>query len=349
MTVRMSFPPFVTRAAMRIALGGLVAAAAIAVAALVIERTAAGRRPGGVARPPQGRGGRRIRRARRPARSGRARRDARCRDAAPRGARRRAARSGSCSTRWRPARARDRRRGHHLRRRQPAGRVARAIRRRARRAPLRPGVIIPRAEQPGPAAGPRPTDLRSGRARRDHIGAIVAEAPAAAHRQTPSLPGSEFSLETSIVPVALQAAVRRRVGCRSRCVRDPLADERAARGGDRVRRRPAAARASAFAIACLPRSSRSAALLLLLLTGPLLDWRRLTQSAGRGHVLTLSIAALLLLRARSSGSRFARPGSPSFRCCPSAPWTRFAQHRVRVADRFLPERAASWPGWSRWR
>ena len=42
MTVRMTFPSFVTRAALRIALGGLVAAAAIAVAALVIERTQLG-------------------------------------------------------------------------------------------------------------------------------------------------------------------------------------------------------------------------------------------------------------------------------------------------------------------
>ncbi len=42
MTMRMTFPPFVTRAAIRITLGGLVAAAAIAVAALVIERTQLG-------------------------------------------------------------------------------------------------------------------------------------------------------------------------------------------------------------------------------------------------------------------------------------------------------------------
>ena len=42
MTVRMTFPSFVTRAAKRIAFGGVVTAAAIAVAALVIERTALG-------------------------------------------------------------------------------------------------------------------------------------------------------------------------------------------------------------------------------------------------------------------------------------------------------------------
>jgi hypothetical protein len=42
MTVRMTFPSFVTRAATRIAFGGVVMAAAIAVAALVIERTALG-------------------------------------------------------------------------------------------------------------------------------------------------------------------------------------------------------------------------------------------------------------------------------------------------------------------
>ena len=42
MTVRMTFPSFVTRAAVRLVLGGLVAASAIAVAGLVIERTQLG-------------------------------------------------------------------------------------------------------------------------------------------------------------------------------------------------------------------------------------------------------------------------------------------------------------------
>src|SRR4051812_37445958 len=42
MTMRMTFPSFVTRTAIRIALGGLVAAVAIAVAGLVIERTKLG-------------------------------------------------------------------------------------------------------------------------------------------------------------------------------------------------------------------------------------------------------------------------------------------------------------------
>src|ERR1051325_4167352 len=42
MAVRMTFPSFVTRAVARIAIGGLVAAAAIAIAALVMERTQLG-------------------------------------------------------------------------------------------------------------------------------------------------------------------------------------------------------------------------------------------------------------------------------------------------------------------
>ena len=42
MTVRMTFPSFVARATRRIVLGGLVAAAAIAVAGLVVERTKLG-------------------------------------------------------------------------------------------------------------------------------------------------------------------------------------------------------------------------------------------------------------------------------------------------------------------
>ena len=82
MTVRMPFPPFVTRAVIRIMLGGLVAAAAIAVAALVIERTQLGAdlaasrarlraEVEGDCRPRQ------------PARSGRARGDARCRYTPP--------------------------------------------------------------------------------------------------------------------------------------------------------------------------------------------------------------------------------------------------------------------------
>src|SRR5688500_16382074 len=42
MTKRMTFPPIVTRAIARLAAGGLVAAAAIAIAAVVIERTQLG-------------------------------------------------------------------------------------------------------------------------------------------------------------------------------------------------------------------------------------------------------------------------------------------------------------------
>ena len=39
MALRMTFPPFVARAAVRLVSGGVVAAAAIAVAGIVIERT----------------------------------------------------------------------------------------------------------------------------------------------------------------------------------------------------------------------------------------------------------------------------------------------------------------------
>ena len=42
MTKRMTLPPIVTRAVARLAAGGLVAAAAIAIAAVVIERTQLG-------------------------------------------------------------------------------------------------------------------------------------------------------------------------------------------------------------------------------------------------------------------------------------------------------------------
>ena len=249
MTVRMTFPPFVTRAAMRIALGGLVAAAAIAVAALVIERTAAGRRPGGVARPAQGRGGRRVRRADRAARPGRARRDARCRDAAPRRARRCRRRTRQLFDQVAASAARTRRRGHDLRRRQPAGRLARAFRGRARRPALRPGVVVPGAEQPGPAAGSRRSRSSIRPSRR--VTSARSSPKRSCRGPAAAAAGLGVLARDQHCAGRAAAAVRRRVGCRPRRVRHSLADRTSRWRRSSCPTRTCSARGSAFAIACI--------------------------------------------------------------------------------------------------
>jgi signal transduction histidine kinase len=125
-----------------------------------------------------------------------------------------------------------------------------------------------------------------------HIGAVVAEAQLPRTAGEP-LPGTEFSLETSIVPVAmrLQFEGASDAGPDAFVIRsatsEPLAavivaDEDLRGARQRIRRQLAGAELAL------------AALLLLLLAGPLLDWRRLTRSTAGATALTLAIAGLLL-------------------------------------------------------
>ena len=92
-------------------------------------------------------------------------------------------------------------------------RLARPIRERARRPALRTGVDVPGAEQPGPAAGPRPADHRSGGAARNHRRDRRRSA-AAAHRQTRRCPARSFRSKP--------ASCRSRCGCSSKAPRMPV-------------------------------------------------------------------------------------------------------------------------------
>ena len=125
-----------------------------------------------------------------------------------------------------------------------------------------------------------------------HIGSIVAEAPLPG-TDTDSIPGSEFSLATSIVPVELRRqfegppdtspdafVVRAASGEALAAAVLSNADLEQARL--RIRDRLYAAELAL------------AALWLLLLAGPLLDWRKLTVSAGGAIALTGVIAAQLV-------------------------------------------------------
>ena len=125
-----------------------------------------------------------------------------------------------------------------------------------------------------------------------HIGAIVAEAPLPGSRGV-ALAGSEFSLETSIVPVALrlqfeggaetdQSAFIIRSPSNEPLVAVTVSDEALAAARQRIRDRLVAAELTL------------AALLLVLLTGALLDWRRSTRSVRAAVLVTLGIVVLLL-------------------------------------------------------
>lgn len=319
MTVRMTFPPFVTRAALRITLGGLVAAAAIAVAGLVIERTQLGG------------------------------------DLAASRARLRAEVEGQFATLFnrldQAVRAipidadliRRAERGETVATRQLFDQVAVST--------SQTGVavtIFGSTNQPIAWLG-RSEDVPEGRlsgaassflaqsshglqlvrvqpivdpadAAR-HIGAIVAEAQLPPSGDT--LPGSEFSIETSIVPVALRLQFEGAsdAGPDAFVIRsstnEPLAavaisdaDLEGAR--QRIRDRLYAAELAL------------AAVLLLLCTGPLLDWRRLTRFAGTAAVMTMAIAGLWVAARALLWIALRKSGWGDFSLLASAPWTRFA-------------------------
>ncbi|MEP6782273.1 MAG: ATP-binding protein, partial [Acidobacteriota bacterium] len=67
-----------------------------------------------------------------------------------------------------------------------------------------------------------------------------------------------------------------------------------------------------------------AALLALLLTGPLLDWRRLSRSPGSVAVLTVTIAALLIVARAILWVAIRKAGLADISLLPSGPWTRYA-------------------------
>ena len=232
MTVRMTFPSFVTRAAKRIALGGVVAAAAIAVAALVIERTALG---GDLA----------ASRARLQAEvegefaalTARLDQAIRAMTLDPESLRR-AERGDAAATR-------------QLFDQVAAGVAESGVAVTIYGAASQPLAWLGRSEDVPDArlSGPASTFLAQSSqglqlvrvqpivdpeepAR--HVGAIVAEAQLP--RTADALPGSEFTLDTSIVPVALRLQFEGAADAGPDCVRHSLVDRRTAGGGHRVRR-----------------------------------------------------------------------------------------------------------------
>ena len=155
-----------------------------------------------------------------------------------------------------------------------------------------------------------------------HIGAIVAEVPLPGSTSTP-LSGAEFRLETSIVPVALrlqfEGAAESGAGAfvvRS-ATNEPLVavtvpDEDLAGARQRIRDRLLAAELALVAV------------ILLLLTGPLLDWRRFTGTVRVAGSITLAIA-ILLVAARAVlwiAARKAGLADPSL--IAAAPWSLIA-------------------------
>jgi signal transduction histidine kinase len=317
MTKRMTLPPVVTRAVARLAAGGLVAAAAIAIAAVVIERTQLG---GDLA-------------------TSRARLKAEVEGefAAVTNRLDAAVRAVSLS----PDLLRLADQGDHAARRRLFEQVMAAA-----DAPNVALAVYGGTSEPVAWTGRSedvPDDRRTGPASlypaqstqglqlvrvqpvldpaepTRHIGAIVAEAPLPGSRGA-ALAGSAFVLDTSIVPVALRLqfeggaeAVPGAFVVRSPSD-EPLvavtvsdADLTAAR--QRIRDRVFAAELTL------------AALLLLLFTGALLDWRRFTGSVRVAVLLTLGIV-LLLLAARAIlwiAVRKAGLAEPSLLA--SAPWS----------------------------
>ena len=152
-----------------------------------------------------------------------------------------------------------------------------------------------------------------------HIGAIVAEVPLPGSRGA-ALAGSEFALETSIVPVALRlqfeggaetvpGAFIIRSPSDEPLVAVTVSDADLVAARQRIRDRLFAAELTL------------AALLLLLFTGALLDWRGATRSVPSAVLLTLGIV-LLLLAARAIlwiAARKAGLAEPSLLA--SAPWS----------------------------
>ena len=319
MTVRMTLPPFVTRAAARIALGGVIAAAAIAGAALVMERTALG---GDLA-------------------ESRARLRAEVEGEFAELARRldQAVRAVGLD----PDMVRRAERGDTTATRQlfdlvAASGVESNVSVTVYGAANQPVAWLGRSEDVPEArlSGPASTFLAqssqglqlvrvqpivdpSEPAR--HIGAVVAEAPLPRTGET--LAGSEFALETSIVPVALRLQFEGAAdaGPDAFVIRSPtneplaaavISDDDLGAARRRIRDRLYAAELAL------------AALLVLLAAGPLLDWRRLARSTALATVLTVVIAVDLISARAILWIAIRKAGLADLSLLPSAPLTPLA-------------------------
>ena len=161
---------------------------------------------------------------------------------------------------------------------------------------------------------------------------------AAADRRRAS-PGSEFALETSIVPVALRLQFEGAAdaGPDAFVIRSPT--KRAAARRSSCPTRTCRPRGCGFAIACYAAELALAALLVLLLAGPLLDWRRLTRSIAAATILTIAIAADLIAARAHRVDRDSQGRPRRFLAAAVGAVDAVRAADVRVADRFPAERA----------
>ncbi len=320
MTVRMPFPPFVTRAALRLTLGGLVAGAAIAVAAVMLERTQLG------VDLAESRARLRVEvegefatlasrldeavrtvaidvESLRRAQRGEATAQRRLFDLVAVSA----ARSNVSVTIYGSAN-------------QPVAWLGRAEDLPPERlsgpassflAQSSQGLQLVRVE---PIPDPENADL--------HIGAIVAETQLTRIGSQP-LPGAEFTIETSIVPVALRLPFEGAsdAGPDAFVIRSSTNEPLAAVTVADVDLQEARQRIRDWLYAG---ELALAALLLLLLTGPMLDWRKLTPSARTATALTVIIALALIAARGIFWIAVRKAGIADLSLLPSAPWPRFA-------------------------
>ena len=152
-----------------------------------------------------------------------------------------------------------------------------------------------------------------------HIGAVVAESPLSRDGRTP-MAGTDFALETSIVPVTLRLQfegaadtdpdtfiVRTPAGEPLASVQLSDADLQASRQRFRDRR--------------LAAEITLGAVLLLLLAGPLLDWRRATRTLPLAAALTIGVALLLAGARALLWMATRRVGWAEPELVPAAPWS----------------------------
>jgi len=152
-----------------------------------------------------------------------------------------------------------------------------------------------------------------------HLGAVVAEAPLSRDGRA-TMAGTDFALETSIVPVSLRLqfegaadagpdafVIRTPTGEPLAAVQLSDADLQASR--QRIQDRRFAAEITL------------AAVLLLLFSAPLLDWRRTTRSVRLATVLTLAVAALIVAARAILWIATRRVGLAEPAVAPTAPWS----------------------------
>ncbi|MGE3488502.1 MAG: ATP-binding protein [Vicinamibacterales bacterium] len=152
-----------------------------------------------------------------------------------------------------------------------------------------------------------------------HIGAVVAEAPLS-RDATPPMAGADFALETSIVPVSLRLPFEGAAepGPDAFIIRTPtgeplatvqLSDADLEASRTRIRDRRLAA------------SITLAAALLLLFCGSLLDWRRVAGSLPLATTLTVAVALLMVAARALLWIATRRVGLAEPVLVPAAPWS----------------------------